>query len=66
MNIQARPYRDPTDLARMRQLLMAGRQATTPASYRHPGYLDFDTHCQPDEPENRREQRRWRSHGPNG
>ena len=52
MNLRVRPYCDPTDLARMRQLLIAGRQATTPASYMHPDYLDFDTHCPPDEPEN--------------
>jgi len=59
MNIQARPYRDATDLARMRQLLMAGRQANISASYMHPGCLDWDTHCPPDEQENRRNLRLW-------
>ncbi len=29
MDIHARPYRDPTDLVRMRRLLVAGRQATS-------------------------------------
>jgi mycothiol synthase len=59
MNIQARPYRDPTDLARMRQLVMAGRQANISASYMHPGCLDWDTHYPPDEEENRRNLRLW-------
>ena len=59
MNLRARPYRDPTDLVRMRQLLIAGRQATSAASSMHPGYLDFDTHCPPDESENRRDFQLW-------
>lgn len=59
MNIQARPYRDNTDLDRMQQLLVAGSQARIPASYMHPGYLDWDTHCPPDEQENRRNLRLW-------
>jgi len=59
MNIQARPYRDPTDMARMRHLLMAGSHATISASYMHPGCLDWDTHCPPDEQENRRNLRLW-------
>ena len=59
MNIQARPYRDTTDFGRMRQLLMAGKQATISASYMHPGCLDFDTHYPPDEQENRRNLRLW-------
>jgi mycothiol synthase len=59
MNIQARPYRDTTDLARMRQLLMAGSQANISASYMHPGCLDWDTHYPPDEQENRRNLRLW-------
>ena len=63
MNLQARPYRDPTDLARMRQLLMAGAQAKIPASYMHPGYLDWATHCPPDEQANRRNLRLWESVG---
>lgn len=59
MNIQARPYRDPTDFVSMRQLLMAGRQANIPASYMHPGCLDWDTHYPPDEQENKRNLRLW-------
>ena len=59
MNLQMRPYRDATDLARMRQFLVVGRQSNSPASYMHPGYLDFDTHCPPDEQENRRDLRLW-------
>jgi mycothiol synthase len=59
MNIQARPYRDATDLAHMRHLLMAGSQATISASYMHPGCLDWDTHYPPDEQENRRNLRLW-------
>ena len=47
MNIQARPYRDLADLASMRYLVMVGRQATIPASYMHPGYLDWATHYPP-------------------
>lgn len=59
MKIQARPYRDPTDLAAMRQLLMSGRQANIPASYMHPGCLDWDTHYPPDEQENQRNLLLW-------
>ena len=59
MNLQARPYRDPTDLAAMRQLLMAGTQSKIPASYMHPGCLDWDTHYPPDEEANRRNLRLW-------
>jgi len=59
MNIQARPYRDNTDLARMRQLVMTGSQANISASYMHPGCLDWDTHYPPDEQENRRNLRLW-------
>jgi mycothiol synthase len=59
MNLQARPYRDATDFVRMRQLLMDGRQANIPASYMHPGCLDWDTHRPPDEQENRRNLRLW-------
>jgi len=43
----------------MRYLLVAGRQANITASYMHPGYLDWDTHCPPDEQENRRDLRLW-------
>jgi len=59
MNIQARPYRDTTDFVRMRHLLMAGSQAAIPASYMHPGCLDWATHYPPDEQENRRNLRLW-------
>ena len=59
MNLQARPYRDPADLIPMRQLLMAGTQANIPASYMHPGCLDWDTHYSPDEQENRRNLQLW-------
>ncbi len=59
MKLQARPYRDPTDLVRMKQLLMAGSQAKIPASYMHPGCLDWDIHCPPDEQENRRNLHLW-------
>jgi GNAT superfamily N-acetyltransferase len=59
MDIQARPYRDSTDLARMRQLVMAGSQADISASYMHPGCLDWDTHRPPDQQENRRNLHLW-------
>lgn len=59
MNLQARPYRDPADFVAMRQLLMAGTQAKIPASYMHPGGLDWDTHYPPDEGENRRNLYLW-------
>src|SRR5687767_14560629 len=59
MKIQARPYRDHTDLARMRQLLMDGTQANIPASYMHPGCLDWDTQYPPDEQANRRNLQLW-------
>ena len=59
MKIQARPYRNPSDLAAMRQLLMAGTQANIAASYMHPGYLDWDTHCPPSEQANRRNLYLW-------
>jgi mycothiol synthase len=59
MMIEARPYRDYTDMARMRQLLVFGRQANIPASYMHPGCLDYATHYPPDEQENRRNLRLW-------
>ena len=47
MNIQARPYRDHTDLVRMQHLVMVGRQANIPASYLHPGSLAWATHYPP-------------------
>jgi mycothiol synthase len=59
MNIQARPYRDSTDMARMQRLLMDGSQANISASYMHPGCLDWDTHRPPSEQENRRNLRLW-------
>jgi GNAT superfamily N-acetyltransferase len=59
MKLQARPYRDATDFVHMRQLLMLGNQAQIPASYMHPGCLDWDTHYPPDEQANRRNLRLW-------
>lgn len=59
MNLQARPYRDPADLIPMRQLLMAGTQSKIPASYTHPGCLDWDTQYPPDEEANRHNLRLW-------
>lgn len=47
MNIQSRAYRDDADLVRMRQLVMVGQQANIPASYMHPGCLDWATQCPP-------------------
>ena len=47
MKIQARPYRDHTDLVRMQHLVMVGRQANIPASYMHPGSLAWATHYPP-------------------
>lgn len=61
MNIQARSYRDPTDIARMKQLLMDGSQSKIPASYMHPGCLDWDIYYPPSEDENRRNLRLWES-----
>ena len=63
MKIQARPYHDNTDLARMRQLLMAGSQAHIQASYTHPGCLDWATHYPPDEQERRRNIQLWERTG---
>jgi GNAT superfamily N-acetyltransferase len=59
MNLQARSYRDATDLLPMRHLLMAGAQAKIPASYMHPGCLDWAMHYPPDEGVNRRNLRLW-------
>lgn len=59
MTIQSRSYRDPTDFAAMRHLLMAGKHAHIPASYMHPGCLDWDTHYPPDEQDNQRNLRLW-------
>ncbi len=59
MKIQARPYRDATDLVPMRQLVMVGRQANRNISYLHPGCLDWDTQYPPDEPANQRNLRLW-------
>jgi GNAT superfamily N-acetyltransferase len=43
----------------MRQLLVTGSQAQLPASYMHPGFLDWATHCPPDEQKRRRDIRVW-------
>lgn len=66
MTISARPYRDAADMERMRRLLIAGTQANIPASYMHPGCLDWDTHCPPSEQENRRNLRLWERIGAGG
>jgi GNAT superfamily N-acetyltransferase len=63
MTIRARAYRDATDFARMRQLVMLGSQAGIPASYMHPGCLDWATHYPPDEQANQRDLRLWESGG---
>jgi len=38
---------------------MLGKQANIPASYTHPGTLDWATHCPPDEQANRSDIRLW-------
>jgi ribosomal protein S18 acetylase RimI-like enzyme len=43
----------------MRQLLMDGSRAKVPASYMHPGVLDWATHCPPDEKQRRRNIQVW-------
>lgn len=43
----------------MKQLLMTGAQANPTISYMHPGCLDWDTHCPPDETANQRNLRLW-------
>jgi ribosomal protein S18 acetylase RimI-like enzyme len=63
MSIQGRPYRDDTDLARMRQLLVDGAQANSVASYMHPGSLDWDIYYPPNETENRRNLHLWERQG---
>jgi mycothiol synthase len=61
MNIIARAYRDPADLAAMRQLLVLGSQANIAASYMHPGALDWAVYYPPDEAENRCNLLLWES-----
>lgn len=53
MKIEARSFRDTADLLAMRQLLIAGTQSQIPASYMHPGVLDWALHNPPDEQANR-------------
>lgn len=65
MNLQSRAYRDANDMARMRQLLMVGKHANIPASYMHPGCLDWDTHYPPSEEDNRRNLHLWESRAEN-
>jgi GNAT superfamily N-acetyltransferase len=43
----------------MRRLLVEGARSGTPASYMHPGVLDWITHYPPDEEANRRDIRLW-------
>jgi GNAT superfamily N-acetyltransferase len=59
MKLQGRPYRDASDFEPMRRLLVDGAQAGIPASYTHPGCLDWATHYPPDEGANRRDLRLW-------
>lgn len=59
MSLHARPYRDATDLVQMKQLVMFGTQARIPASYMHPGCLDWDTQYPPNEEANQRNLRLW-------
>jgi mycothiol synthase len=59
MELTARPYRSHLDLAKMRQLLVTGSQANIPASYIHPGVLDWATHNPPDEQANQRNILLW-------
>ncbi|MCB0187351.1 MAG: hypothetical protein KDE31_23950, partial [Caldilineaceae bacterium] len=59
MNLQARPYRDATDLAQMKQLLMTGAQANRAISYMHPGCVDWYTQNPPDAAANQRNLRLW-------
>jgi len=59
MEIQTRLFRDSTDLARMKQLLMDGSQARINGSCMHPGCLDWDTQYPPDEETNRRNLHLW-------
>ena len=63
MKLQARPYRDPTDLARMRQLLMAGSPGQDSRFLHAPRLSGLGTHCPPDEQANRRNLRLWESVG---
>jgi GNAT superfamily N-acetyltransferase len=59
VKLQARPYRDLADLARMRQLVMVGSQANLRASYLHPGSLDWATHYPPHDQAMDRNLRLW-------
>lgn len=59
MKLHARPYRDASDLAWMRRLLVQGVQSGAPASYAHPGFLDFVTHFPADEEARRNNLRLW-------
>jgi hypothetical protein len=43
----------------MRQLLTTGSQAYISGSYMHPGYLDWATHCPPDQQAMKRNLRLW-------
>jgi GNAT superfamily N-acetyltransferase len=59
MKLEARSYRDATDFAPMRRLVVEGTLSGIPASYMHPGWLDWATHYPPDEQANRRDLRLW-------
>lgn len=62
-DIQARPYRDSADMARMRRLLIDGAHSGIAASYMHPGCLDWDTQYPPDEAADRLNLRLWERAG---
>ena len=59
MKLQSRPYRDLGDIAHLRQLVVQGARAHIPASYMHPGCLDWALFYPPDEAANRRDIVLW-------
>ena len=59
MTLVARPYRDPSDIDRMRDLLVEGTRSGIAASYVHPGVLDLAMHFPRDEPARARDFRLW-------
>lgn len=65
MEIQPRSYRNDADLAAMRQLLIDGCRSQLPASYIHPGNLDWLTHNPPNEQQRKRNILLWEEGGQN-
>jgi ribosomal protein S18 acetylase RimI-like enzyme len=59
MEVHERSYAGSADLGCMRDLLLLGAAARIPASYMHPGELDWMTYYPPDEAANRRNLRLW-------